>query len=149
MSDEQVFLSDFPRNKQQIFYKERTMSKIQSILLSLLLLAPLTLCLAQDRVDVSGDWDFVLTTPRGERTSTAKFVQEGEKITVTMISQRGESKGEGTVKGKDIEWTITRETERGTFTITYKGTVEGNTMSGEAQMGERGTMKWKATKKAA
>lgn len=125
------------------------MSKIQSILLSLLLLAPLTLCLAQEKVDVSGDWDFILTTPRGERTSTAKFVQEGEKITVTMISQRGESKGEGTVKGKDIEWTITRETERGKFTTTYKGMVEGNTMSGEAQMGERGTMKWKATKKTA
>ncbi|MGB8952923.1 MAG: hypothetical protein WCC06_09715 [Candidatus Aminicenantales bacterium] len=124
------------------------MTKAKSIILGILLgLAPLTLCLAQDQVDVSGEWDFTMTTPRGEMNSTAKFVQEGETITVTMISQRGESTGTGTIKGTDIEWTIIRDTPRGQFTVTYKGKVEGNTMKGEAQMGDRGSMEWKATKK--
>jgi hypothetical protein len=124
------------------------MSKTRNIALAaLVLLAPLTLCLAQE--SVSGEWDLTINTPRGEMTSTAKFVQEGEKLTVTMISPRGESTGTGTIKGADIEWTVTRETPRGQMTITYKGKVEGNTMKGEAQMGDFGTAEWKATKKTA
>ncbi len=123
------------------------MSKTKSLVLAaLFVLAPLTLCLAQE--NVAGEWDFTMTTPRGEMAATAKFVQEGEKITVTMITERGESNGTGTIKGADIEWTITRETPRGTFTITYKGKVEGNSMKGEAQMGDFGSAEWKATKKA-
>jgi len=124
------------------------MSKTKSIfVVGLLLLAPLAICLAQATVDVSGDWDFTMTTPRGPMNSTAKFVQDGEKLTVTMTSQRGEFKGEGTIKGADIEWTITRDTPRGKMTTTYKGKVDGNTMTGTAQMGDRGSMEWKATKK--
>jgi hypothetical protein len=126
------------------------MSKTRNIALAaLLLLAPLTLCLAQESVDVSGEWDLTVTTPRGEMTSTAKFVQDGEKLAVTVTSPRGEATGTGTIKGADIEWTITRETPRGQFTVTYKGKVEGNTMKGQAQMGDFGTSEWKATKKAA
>ncbi len=124
------------------------MSKTKNVMLAaLLLLAPLSLCFAQ--VNVTGEWDFTMTTPRGEMNSTVKFAQEGESLTVTMISQRGESTGTGTLKGSDIEWTVTRESPRGTFTVTYKGKVDGNTMSGQAQMGDFGTMDWKATKKAA
>ena len=124
------------------------MSKTRNIVFAaLLLLAPLSLCFGQ--VDVTGEWDFSAETPRGPMNSTVKFVQDGESLTVTMISQRGESTGTGTVKGADIEWTITRESPRGTFTITYKGKVDGDTMSGQAQMGDFGTMDWKATKKAA
>ncbi len=126
------------------------MSRMKNIFIAILLLAvPVGLCLAQGASGVSGEWDFTMTTPRGEMTSTAKFVQDGEKITVTMTNQRGESTGEGTLKGADIEWTITRETPNGTFTVTYKGTVEGDTMKGQAQMGDRGATDWKATKKAA
>jgi hypothetical protein len=124
------------------------MSKTKSLVLAaLLILAPLTLCFAQE--NVSGEWDFTMTTPRGEMAATAKFVQDGEKLTVTMVSERGESTGTGTIKGADLEWTITRETQRGQFTITYKGKVEGTTMKGEAQMGDFGSAEWKATKKAA
>ncbi|HEX2695639.1 MAG TPA: hypothetical protein VHP61_07775 [Acidobacteriota bacterium] len=126
------------------------MSKMKTVLLvTLLVLAPLTFCLAQDKIDVSGEWDLTATSPRGEMTSTATFVQTGEKISVTMVSQRGESKGEGALKGADIEWTVTRDTPRGQFKITYKGKVVGTSMSGQAQMGDRGTMEWKASKKAA
>jgi hypothetical protein len=103
---------------------------------------------AQKQVNVTGDWNFTLTTPRGERQSEATLTQEGEKLTVTMKSQRGDVTGQGTVKGQDIEWTITRETPRGQFTTTYKGKIaDENTMSGEAQMGDFGTMQWKATRK--
>jgi hypothetical protein len=103
---------------------------------------------AQAKVDVSGDWTFTMTTPRGERTSDVTFVQDGETLTVTMKSERGDSTGAGTVKGQDIEWTVTRQTPRGEMTVTYKGKIaDENTMSGEAQMGDFGAMAWKAVRK--
>jgi hypothetical protein len=115
---------------------------------SLLVLASLALFIQAQGTDVSGEWDFTMKTPRGERTSVIKFVQEGEKITVTMQGFRGgEVTGEGTVKGNEIEWTVTRSTQRGEFTVTYKGTVEGDLMSGTAEMGQMGTMEWTAKKK--
>lgn len=98
--------------------------------------------------NVSGEWEVTIESPRGPMTSTAKFVQDGEKITVTMTGPRGgESTGEGTVKGNAITWTITRSTPRGEMTVVYKGTVEGTTMSGTVEMGDFGTRDWKATKK--
>ena len=95
--------------------------------------------------DVSGTWTMTATTPRGERTSTLTFVQDGEKLTVTSKSDRGESTGAGTLKGEAIEWSITRETPMGPMTVTYKGTVAGDTMSGEAVMRDQ-PMPWKAVR---
>jgi len=122
------------------------MSKPFSIFLCFLLLGLFSFGLAE--VNISGTWDLTMTTPRGEMTSEATFVQEGEKLKVTLKSPRGENTGEGTVKGSEIEWTITRTTPRGEMTITYKGKIEDeNTMSGEAQMGDFGSMTWKAKRK--
>jgi hypothetical protein len=95
--------------------------------------------------DVSGSWTMTATTPRGERTSTLVFVQEGETLTVTSKSERGESTGAGTITGDAIEWSITRETPMGPMTVTYKGTVAGDTMSGEAMMRDQ-PMPWKAVR---
>jgi hypothetical protein len=105
--------------------------------------------LAQARqADVSGDWELVVQTRHGEMTSTVKFVQEGEKLRVSMAEPRGgDTTGEGTIKGSDIQWSIIRDTARGKLTIIYKGTVQGATMSGEAQIGDRDSAPWKAAKK--
>jgi len=100
------------------------------------------------QVDVTGEWELTITTPRGEMTSDIRFVQEGENLTVTTKDRQGnEITGQGTVTDNEIEWTITRSTPRGEMTVTYKGKIEGDTMSGEAQMGERGGVKWSATRK--
>lgn len=109
------------------------------------LLIPVLLS-AQD-VNVTGDWAITVQSPRGERTSDIHFEQEGEKLTVTMQIMGEEATAEGTVKGNKIEWSVTRSTPRGEFTITYNGTVEGDSMSGEAQMGDFGSMEWTAKKK--
>ena len=73
------------------------------ILIMALAMTGLFLAAAQAQVNASGDWTFTMSTPRGDRTSDATFVQDGEKLTVTMKGQRGESTGQGTVKGQDIE----------------------------------------------
>jgi hypothetical protein len=102
---------------------------------------------AQD-VNVTGDWEMTINTPRGERTRDIHFEQEGEKLTVTWKGMRGrEITAEGAVKGNEIEWTASRSTPRGEFKMTYTGKIEGDTMSGEVHMGDFGTREWKAKKK--
>jgi len=111
-------------------------------------------------VNVTGDWDFTSVTPRGEMKSQLKFVQEGEKLTVTMIregrdGQMMEMKGEGTLKGADIQWKIVRTGRDGQqMEITYTGKVsDDNTMSGTMTGGfgpQGGTQEppiWKAVRK--
>ena len=107
----------------------------------------LAMSLSAHEVNVTGDWEMTITSPRGERTQDINFKQEGEKLTVTMQGRGGEVTGEGTVKGHEIEWTITRSTPRGEFTMTFTGKIEGDTMSGEVQIGDFGSSEWKAKKK--
>ena len=99
-------------------------------------------------VDVTGDWEMTTVSPRGERTSTVHFEQDGEKITVTMEGRQGdEITGEGTIQGNAIEWTISRSTPRGDMTMTYEGTVDGDTMSGTVEVGDFGSFDWTAKRK--
>jgi hypothetical protein len=96
-------------------------------------------------IDVSGDWELTMETPRGKMTQKMHIEQEGEKVIVTMEGMGGEeSTGEGTLQGSKITWSIIRSTPRGDFTITYAGAVEGDTRSGTAQRGDRGSMEWTA-----
>lgn len=123
------------------------MKKIYSVIAMFSLLLIPVLLTAQD-VNVTGDWEMTSQSPRGEMTRTLNFDQDGEKIKVTMEGFRGdEIIGEGTIQGNKIEWTMTMSTQRGDFTMTYKGTVEGDTMSGTIEMGDRGSREWTAKKK--
>lgn len=108
-----------------------------------LTLVAVSLCAAE----VAGDWEMTSEGRRGTQTQAFTIVQDGEKITVTMEGRMGEMTGEGTCKGNEIEWTITRETPRGDFTFVYKATVDGDTMTGTVSMGERGEREWTAKKK--
>jgi len=122
------------------------MPRIHSVL-TIVILILLAVSLSAQEINVTGDWELTMETPRGERTSKIHFDQDGESITVNMSSSRGgEVTAEGTIKGNEIEWTVTRSTPRGEMTMTYTGKVEGNTMSGEVNFGDRGQAEWKATK---
>jgi hypothetical protein len=122
------------------------MKRIALIMLGVAALSGL-LVMAQDKIDVSGEWEITRDTPRGPMTTPITFKQEGENLTVTTMGRDGqEIISKGTIKGQDIEWSTTRTTPQGEFTITYKGKVEGDTMTGTTQMGDR-TSEWKATRK--
>ena len=99
--------------------------------------------------DIGGVWEMTTQgTPQGDMTADVTFVQEGDKIKVTMAGPQGfEMAGEGTVKGQDVEWALVISTPQGDFTLTYKGKVDGETMSGEVQAGDFGSFPWTAKKK--
>lgn len=122
------------------------MIKRNIIIFSAVLLLLAGSALAQD---VSGEWEITSEGRQGPRTQTIKIEQDGEKITVTMEGRMGEVTGEGTIKDNKIEWKITRTMRDMEMTITYTGTVDGDTMSGEMEMsmGDRGPSEWTAKKK--
>jgi hypothetical protein len=126
--------------------KEESVKKLSFLCLGLLAVAALSLFALA--VDVSGTWELTSQSPRGERTSDITITQEGDAIKVTMPGRQGdEITGEGMVSGNDIEWTITRSTQQGEFSMTYKGTVEGDTMSGTVEIRDN-TNQWTAKKKS-
>jgi hypothetical protein len=99
-------------------------------------------------VDLSGVWEMTLQTPQGEQTVEATVTQDKESLKVTMIGPQGmEMKGEGTVKENDVEWTMVVSAQMGEFVLAFKGKVDGETMSGEVQMGDFGSAPWSAKKK--
>jgi hypothetical protein len=104
--------------------------------------------LSADKADVTGKWELRVQSPRGERTRDIEFKQDGESLTVIMQGRRGGTvEAKGSVKGNNIEWSVSRESRRGEFTMTYKGTIAGDSMKGEMDMGGRGPMTWSAKRK--
>lgn len=101
-------------------------------------------------VDVSGTWE--MTSPGRDgamMTRDITIVQEGNKIKVTMPGRPGGDPltGEGTIEGNAIEWKIVIQRPDGQeMTMTYKGTVDGNTMKGTSQRMDR-EVEWTAKKK--
>jgi len=128
------------------------MKKSFILVLGLLLTGLASLAVAA--ADVTGDWVFTMTTQRGEMKSDMTLTQTGEKLNVVMkrTGRDGnvmETKGEGTVKGSDIEWTIVRTGRDGQeMKVLYKGKiVDANTITGTTEMGQMGSVEWKATRK--
>jgi hypothetical protein len=106
----------------------------RTLILLTMLLALASLSATAEDIDVTGSWTLTMTTPMGERTTALVFVQDGDKLTVTATGDRGESVGSGTITGTAIEWSVARQTPMGEMTLTYKGEVTGDRMTGEVQL---------------
>jgi hypothetical protein len=85
---------------------------------------------AAQGTNVTGDWTFNVTTDQGGGTPTITFKQEGEKLTGKYNGQLGVADLTGTVKGTDIQFSFTVDVQGQQAPVTYKGTVEKNTMKG-------------------
>jgi hypothetical protein len=119
----------------------RTPSILASLAVVLALVAP---ALAAE--GVSGKWKMTTKSARGERTYDVTIEQTGDKLVVTSKDREGNDvKSEGTLTAGNITWTMKRTTPNGEFVITYKGKVDGKTMSGTSET-PMGTGEWKAEK---
>lgn len=98
--------------------------------------------------NISGTWEMVVQTSQGEMPpSDATFAQEKETLKVTMSGPQGTVSGAGTIKEGAVQWSITISGPQGDFTIVFKGKVDGDKMSGDALLGEYGSLTWTAKKK--
>jgi len=99
-------------------------------------------------VNLDGTWSMTVSTPQGDRTDDATFKQDKDKIKVTMAGMGGMTlEGEGAIKDGAVEWGVSIETPNGTFSLVFKGKIDGDKMSGEVLMGDFGSAPWSAVRK--
>jgi hypothetical protein len=98
-------------------------------------------------VDITGSWEMKVESPQGPMTITANFKQDGETLTGTHVSEMGESPLKGTVKGANVEYTLTLDMGGQQMSIVHKAKVDGNTMTGSAEIEGMGTITFTAKKK--
>ena len=104
---------------------------------------------AQDakKIDITGTWEMTVESPQGQMVITANYKQEGEALTGSHVSDMGESPLKGTVKGTDIEYTLTLDMGGQQISIVHKAKVDGDTITGSAVVGEMGTIAFTAKRK--
>ncbi len=98
-------------------------------------------------VNITGDWAFTVQTDQGGGTPAITFKQDGEKLTGKYNGQLGAADLTGTVKGSDVAFTFTIDVQGQQAPVSYKGTVEKNTMKGTLDIGGMATGTFTATKK--
>jgi hypothetical protein len=114
---------------------------LTSVVLSLLL-APVAALAAHH---VNGTWQLDVTLGDGQGGQATLTLEEGEggALTGKYSGALGENDLTGTVNGNEVE--VSFDSQAGT--VTYKGTVSGNTIEGTCSYGQLGEGTFKGTKK--
>ncbi len=98
-------------------------------------------------VDVTGTWTMTVETQMGSGNPVFELKQEGSDVTGTYQGQLGEAPVTGKVNGNDVELQYTLSAQGMELVVTYKGTVDGNSIKGKTSMGELGEGTFTGTKK--
>jgi hypothetical protein len=99
---------------------------------------------ADDKVDVSGVWDFEVEIAGTQGMPNFTFKQDGEKLTGKYKGQFGSADVTGKVTGKAIEFTF--EIQGGAGKVVYKGTIDKDTMKGDVNYADQANGTWTAKK---
>lgn len=96
--------------------------------------------------DVAGTWNLNVKMSAGTGTPTLVLQQDGEQLTGTYTGRFGASPIKGTLQGNAIEFSFTVSGPMGSGDVTYKGTVDGASMSGTVNLGPMGDGTFTGTK---
>lgn len=99
---------------------------------------------ASAQSSVAGEWDAAMNTPGGPVPVKLVFVVDGEKLSGTAKRSRGDVPLSGTIKGKDIEFSYTVSYNGNDVTISFAGTVSGDTMGGMVSFSGQAEDGWSA-----
>src|SRR5215467_8397260 len=91
------------------------------------------------QADMSGEWAISFDSPQGPQEFTMYVQQQGPRLTGRLTSEYGEFPLRGSIDGNTftINWSMPdagRELD-----ITFNGKVDGDSMTGTAKLGNRGT----------
>jgi hypothetical protein len=104
--------------------------------------ATCSLTQAQSKVNVAGPWDLAIESPQGVIQTTADIKVDGDKISGTLKSPRGERAFTGTIKGDQITMVYTVKFQDNDLTITLTGTVAGDSIKGTGDAGGLAQIGW-------
>jgi imidazolonepropionase-like amidohydrolase len=98
--------------------------------------------------EVGGTWDVSVSTPQGSNQATMTVTQTGTSFTGQLTSEMGSTAvSDGQVSGSSVSWSITLAMGGQTTTISFRGDVEGNRMSGSADIPGMGSVTFTAQKR--
>ena len=93
-----------------------------------------------------GTWNLTMQTPMGERRSTLTLSTAGGTLTGKQEAEGNTTEiAEGTVNGNELSWKVSI-TNPMPLTLTFTGTVDGDTLSGSADTGMFGSFPFEGTR---
>ncbi len=97
-------------------------------------------------MSADGTWTLTLETPMGERRSTLTLSTAGGALTGSQEAEGSTSDiAEGSVNGNDVSWKVSI-TNPMPLTLTFNGSVDGDTISGSADTGMFGSFPFEGTR---
>jgi L-seryl-tRNA(Ser) seleniumtransferase len=97
--------------------------------------------------DLTGVWDFAVETDMGSGTPRITFKQDGETLTGQYDGQLGSVPLKGTVKGNQFEFAIEVEPTGEKMTVKYKGTIDGDKVTGTIDFAGQASGKFTGTRR--
>jgi hypothetical protein len=93
-----------------------------------------------------GTWQLTMNTPMGERRSTLTLSTSGGTLTGQQEAEGNTTDiADGTVNGNDLSWKVSI-TNPMPLTLTFSGTVNGNSLNGTADTGMFGSFPFEGTR---
>jgi hypothetical protein len=87
---------------------------------------------------MTGTWALNVETPMGAREMKLNAIQNGEALTGTVGTQRGDVPITGTVVGNAVAFMMKVNAQGMDMQIDYKGMIEGDTIKGTMKLGDLG-----------
>ena len=96
-------------------------------------------------MSVDGTWKITVTSPMGASPATLTLTSAGDSLTGSMDGAQGVAQIEdGRVDGNKVSWVITAA-QMG-LKINFSGTVDGDRISGKAELGAFGEATFDGTR---
>jgi len=97
-------------------------------------------------MSADGNWNLLLKTPMGDRKGTLNLTTSGDTLTGKQGGDQGTTDiFEGKVVGNEVSWKVS-VTNPFALTLTFKGKVDGNKLSGSADTGMMGSFPFEGTR---
>ena len=118
-----------------------------TLLVRLLAICGLAAALSAEPAKVAGKWNVTLQLEAITGHPVILLKQDGEKLTGTYESTRyGQSELKGSIKEKEIEFSVSFVAEGMQTQGAFGGTVDGETMSGNCSFEGAGDGTWSASR---
>jgi len=114
--------------------------------LAVLALSIFASLVSAEPANVAGKWNVTLQLESITGHPVILLKQDGEKLTGTYEGRYGQSELKGSIKEKEIEFTVSIVAEGMQTQGVFAGKVDGDTMGGEVSYEGAGDGTWSATR---
>jgi len=96
---------------------------------------------------VDGTYNVQVSSSMGTQPATITLKEDGELLTGSIAGDQGTQVFEGgTVEGNNVAWSVQMTGPMGQIKLDFKGTIDGDDISGEIQLGSFGTATFKGAR---